>query len=37
MRQTANTDACKTYRTAYTTVSLRKNPQGSKHVAENRN
>ena len=35
--QNANTDACKTYHTAYTAVSLRMNRQGSKHVAENTN
>ena len=32
--QTAHTDACKTYHTAYTTVSLRINPRGSKHVGD---
>jgi len=35
--QTAHTDACKTYPTAYTDVSLRMNPRGSKHVGDNRN
>jgi len=28
--------ACKTYHTAYTTVSLMMNPRGSKHVGDNR-
>jgi hypothetical protein len=37
IHQTAHTDACKTYRTAYTAVSLRMNPGGSKHVGDNRN
>jgi len=35
--QTAQTEACKTYYTAYTTVSLRMNPRVSKHVGDNRN
>jgi len=35
--QTAHTDSCKTYHTAYTTLSLRMNPRGSKHVVHNRN
>ena len=33
-QQTAHTDACKTYRTAHTAVSLRMSPRGSKHVAK---
>jgi hypothetical protein len=33
----AHTDARTTYHTAYTTVSLRMNPRGSKHVADIRN
>ena len=37
LRQTAHTDACNTYHTAYKTFSLRVNPRGSKHVGENRN
>ena len=37
VHHTANNDAYKAYRTAYTTVSLRMNPRGSKHVAEERN
>ena len=32
--QTGHTNACKTY---HTTVSLRMNPRGSKHVRDNRN
>jgi len=35
--QTAHTDAYKTYHTAYTTVPLRMNPRGSKHVGDIRN
>ena len=30
----AHTDACKTYSTAYKSVSLRMNPPGSKHVGK---
>jgi len=30
--QTVHTAACKTCRIAYTTVSLKRNPRGSKHV-----
>jgi len=30
-------DACKTYPPTHTTVSLRMNPRGSKHVGDNRN
>jgi hypothetical protein len=37
IHQTAHTDACKTYHTAYTTVSLRMNRRGSKHVGDNIN
>ena len=37
IHQTAHTDACKTYRTANTAVSLRMNQRGSKHVGDNRN
>jgi hypothetical protein len=37
IHQTAHADACKIYRTAYTVVSLRMNPRGSKHVGDNRN
>jgi len=37
IHQTAHNDACKTYHTAYTTVSLRMNTRGSKHVGDNRN
>jgi len=33
----AHTDACKTYHTAYTTVSLRMNLRCSKYIADNRN
>jgi len=33
----AHTDAYKTYHTAYTTLSLRKNPQRSKHLGDKRN
>jgi hypothetical protein len=34
IHQTAHNDACTTYRTACTTVSLKMNPRGSKHVEE---
>jgi len=37
IHQATHTDAYKTYRTAYTTVSLRMNPRGSKRVGNNRN
>jgi len=37
IRQTAHTDACKTYRTAYTAVPMRINPRGPKHVGDIRN
>jgi hypothetical protein len=37
LHRTAHIDACKTYHTAHTTVSLRMNPRVSKHVAENGN
>jgi len=37
IHQTAHTDTCKTYRTAYSVVSLRMNPRVSKHVGENKN
>jgi len=33
----AHTDPCKTYRTTYTTVSLRMKTRVSKHVGDNRN
>jgi len=36
IHQMAHTDACKTYHTAYTTVSLRMKPKGSKHVEDER-
>ena len=32
--QTAHTDACKSYRTAYTAVCLNMNTRGSKHVGD---
>ena len=35
--QTAHTDACKTYRTAYTNVPVRMNLRGSKNVGDNKN
>ena len=35
--QTAYTDACKTYHTAHTTVSLRMNLRVSKHIGDNKN
>jgi len=35
--QSAYTDACKTYQTAYTAVSLRMSPCGSKRVGDIRN
>jgi hypothetical protein len=34
IHQTAHTDTYKTYHTAYTTVFLRMNPRGSKHVGD---
>jgi hypothetical protein len=37
IHQTANINERETYHTAYTTVSLRMNPRGSKRVAENIN
>jgi len=37
IHHTAHTDACKTYHTAYTIVSLKMNPRGLKHVADIRN
>jgi hypothetical protein len=33
----SHTDACKTHHTAHTTLSLRMNPRGTKHVADKRN
>ena len=33
----SHTDACKTYHTAHTPVSLRMNPRGSKHVGDKKN
>ena len=33
----AHTEACETYQITYTTVSLRMNLRGSKHVVDNRN
>jgi len=35
IHHTAHTVACKTYHTAYTNVSLRMDPRGSKHIGEN--
>jgi hypothetical protein len=35
--QTAHTDACKTYHTAYIAVSLKMNSRVSKRVGDNRN
>jgi hypothetical protein len=37
VHQTAHNDACKTYNTANTNVSLRMKSRGSKHVADKRN
>jgi hypothetical protein len=37
LHQTAHTDACNIYRTAYKNVSLRMNPRNSKHVEDKRN
>ena len=37
VHQTAHIKACKTFHTAYTTVFLRMNTRGSKHVGDNRN
>ena len=34
IHQRAHADTCKTYHTAYKTVSLRMNPRGSKHVGD---
>jgi len=34
IHQTAHTDTCTTYHTAYTAVSLRMNSRGSKHVGD---
>jgi len=37
LHQTAHTDACKIYRTAYKNVTLPMKPRSSKHVEDKRN